>query len=218
MPDTGSGLGSRPEITTQSSSSRRVTGCWRRESARRHFKIPRSDGLYAGPGARIGVRRHRAAPDQAFTRSVAAPGGGSLSSVPPALSGRRRAVRPRRLRPCDQQQSLCREVGDSRCHGHPCLLLPLADALRGIISTLFVRPGRRGAKPALAPYGAAARGCRTAGRVDRFLRILSMLRAGSADTIIGVDRCVSPVIRPFTVFRSPRAAISPKSASSLCLR
>ena len=118
---------------------------------------------------------HRAARARARRSSRRLPGAGRIyRHLPAALPVRRRAVRPRRLRPGRQHQPLRGQVGRPARAGAAPLLLPHPDALRRGTSATptsaparLGRPARRLLRPVLAWL--ARWDAATAHRVDRYL-------------------------------------------------
>ena len=136
-----------------------------------------------------------------------------VSPLSAALPRRRRAVRPRRLRPGDLEQPLRGEVGGRARAGPASLLLPLADALRvGSVQRLLrARCGSAGraAPPARCSAGWPAGTATPAAALTAIWLILNMLHNGSADTIIGgPSSCRPPSIPPSTRRPPTRASLS----------
>ena len=146
------------------------------------------------PGLRLPrIERHA---DQDVVRAATARRGAFLPAIPAALPRRRRAFRSRRLRPGHQHEPLRGEVGRPAGPGRARQLLPLAHALRlgSVRGVLRPGAGRAGRKPAAAAGhgGAGALGSRRPrdGSTASW-PTPTMLRAGSADTIIaGRPSCI----------------------------
>ena len=142
-----------------------------------------------------------------------------LPPLPAGLPDGHRTVRLRPVRSGHQHEPLRGEIGRGSGPRPAHLLLPLPDAVRvGSVRLVFrCRPGRAGrlaaAQAGPGPAGPLGRRARPGGWTAMW-RILIMLRAESADTIItGRPSCIPLSIQLFTVL-TPSGAPNRSSLSS----